>query len=71
MTDLIPDEIETLRMVAGQVPRRTGVVQMICLMQLTAIGLCTPDEPPRLTPLGVEQLEASTGTVDFLSRRKT
>ncbi|MCK8780575.1 hypothetical protein M0654_11315 [Rhizobium sp. NTR19] len=68
MTDLIPDEIETLRMLAGQLPRRMGVVHMICLMQLVAFGFCTPDEPPQITDAGVQQLEEATGTIDFRSR---
>jgi hypothetical protein len=71
MTDLIPDEIETLRMLAGQLPRRIGVVQMICIMQLSAFGFCTPEEPPQITDVGIAQLEQATGIIDFRSRRKT
>jgi hypothetical protein len=68
MPDLIPDEIETLRMLAGQLPRRLGSKQVICIQELVAHGLCT-DEPYRLTLEGLQCLEVATGTIDLRSRR--
>ena len=68
MPELIPDEIETLRMIAGQLPRRLSSKHIICLQELLAYGLCT-DEPYRLTLQGLECLEVATGTIDLRSRR--
>jgi len=64
MPDLIPDEIETLRMLAGQLPRK----QRLCALELAAMGLCAPDEPHRLTARGISVLDVITGTVDLQSR---
>ncbi|HEV7434616.1 MAG TPA: hypothetical protein VGO22_07070 [Pseudorhizobium sp.] len=69
MPDLIPDEIETLRMLAGQLPRRLGLKHFICALELADFGLCTSEEPYRLTGPGLEALEAVTGTIDLRSRR--
>jgi hypothetical protein len=69
MPELIPDEIETLRMLAGQLPRRLGSKHVICIYELASIGLCSPEEPYLLTVEGLHCLEASTGTIDLRSRR--
>jgi len=69
MLDLIPDEIDTLRMLAGQLPRRHDAKEMICIMQLATFGLCSGEEPHRLTSKGIECLEAATGAIDLQSRR--
>jgi hypothetical protein len=66
---LIPDEIEMLRMLAGQIPRRNGSRQMICVLELAAFGLCLSSKSYRLTRKGVECLEVVTGTIDLRSRR--
>lgn len=68
MPELIPDEIETLRMLAGQLPRRFGLKHIICIQELTSLGLCT-DEPYSVTLEGIRCLEATTGTLDMQSRR--
>lgn len=69
MPELIPDEIETLRMLAGQLPRRLGSKHILCIEELASLGLCASVEPYRLTIEGVDCLEASTGTIDLRSRR--
>lgn len=69
MPDLIQDEIETLRMLAGQLPRRIGSREMICIMQLAAFGLCDAEPPHKLTRQGIRCLEAATGAIDLQSRR--
>jgi len=68
MPEMLPDEIETLRTLAGQLPRRLGSKHIICIQELVAQGLCT-DEPYRLTLEGLECLEVATGTIDLRSRR--
>jgi len=68
MPELIPDEIETLRMLAGQLPRRLGSKHIICIQELVVQGFCT-DEPYRLTLKGLQCLEVATGTIDLRSRR--
>lgn len=68
MPELIPDEVETLRMLAGQLPRRLGSKHITCIQDLVAQGLCT-EEPYRLTSRGLQCLEAVTGTIDLRSRR--
>ncbi|KQQ38797.1 hypothetical protein ASG19_07240 [Rhizobium sp. Leaf306] len=55
MPELIPDEIETLRMLAGQ--------------ELASLGLCSSVEPHRLTDSGILCLDLITGTIDIRSRR--
>jgi hypothetical protein len=69
MPELIPDEIETLRMLAGQLPRRLGSKHVICALELASLGFCTFEEPYRLTSAGIQALEAVTGTIDLRSRR--
>lgn len=69
MTDLLESELRTLRMVAGQLPSKIGLIEAICLQELEAHGLCTLEEPRRITVAGLKLLEALTGTLDFLSRR--
>ena len=69
MPDLIPDEIETLRMLAGQLPRRLGSKQMLCVMEMVGFGLCRAEEPHRLTDLGIAYLETITGTIETQSHR--
>lgn len=69
MLDLIPDEIETLRMLAGQLPARHDAKEMICIMQLSAFGLCSSEAPHSLTTTGIACLEAATGAIDLQSRR--
>lgn len=69
MADLIADEIETLRMLAGQLPRRLGSKHVLCIEELASLGLCTAVEPYRLTGEGIHCLEESTGAVDLRSRR--
>ena len=69
MPDLIPDEIETLRILAGRLPRRLALKHVICALELADLGLCTFEEPYRLTFAGIQALEAVTGTIDFRSRR--
>jgi hypothetical protein len=70
MPELIPDEIETLRILAGQLPRRLGLSHMICVLELNAIGLCAEEAPHRLTSKGVAALNAVTGTIDLQARRR-
>ena len=70
MPDLIPDEIETLRMLAGQLPRELGLKHKICALELAAMGLCASEEPHQLTAKGISALNAITGTVDLQSRRQ-
>jgi hypothetical protein len=69
MPNLIPDEIETLRMLAGQLPRRLSSKHVICILELASLALCTSEEPYRLTSRGVECLNSITGTIDLRSRR--
>ena len=69
MPELLSDEIETLRMLAGQLPRRLGSKHVLCIEELASFGLCASVEPHRLTDRGILCLEASTGTVDLRSRR--
>jgi hypothetical protein len=69
MPDLIPDEIETLQMLAGQLPRRLSSKHVICTLELASLGLCTAEEPCRITYAGLRCLEAVTGTIDLQSRR--
>ena len=69
MPELIEDEIETLRMLAGQLPRRLGSKHILCIEELTSLGLCAPVEPYRLTVAGIRCLELCTGTIDLRSRR--
>jgi hypothetical protein len=69
MPDLIPDEIETLRMLAGQLPRRLGSKHFICVYELATLALCTAEEPYRVTSKGIECLNTITGTIDLQSRR--
>lgn len=69
MPELIPDEIETLRMLAGQLPRRLGSKHMLCIEELASLGLCAPIEPYRPTDNGIFCLEVNTGTIDLRSRR--
>ncbi|MBP2461428.1 hypothetical protein J3A65_002192 [Rhizobium sp. PvP014] len=69
MPELIPDEIETLRMLAGQLPRRLGSKHAICIEELASLGLCASAEPHRLTDNGILCLEVNTGTIDLRSRR--
>jgi hypothetical protein len=69
MPELIADEIETLRMLAGQLPRRLGSKHILCIEELASIGLCGSVEPYRLTATGIHSLEVSTGTIDLRSRR--
>jgi hypothetical protein len=69
MPELIPDEIETLRMLAGQLPRRLSSKHVICVLELASLGLCAAEEPYRLTYDGLKCLEAATGTIDLQSRR--
>jgi hypothetical protein len=69
MPELIPDEVETLRMLAGQLPRQLGSKHFICVYELATLGLCTSQEPYRLTNRGVECLNSITGTIDLRSRR--
>lgn len=69
MPELIPDEIETLRMLAGQLPRRLGSKHVICIQELVKLGLCT-EEPYQLTQMGIDCLEATTGTIDLRSRQR-
>lgn len=68
MPELIADEIETLRMLAGQLPRRLSSKHVICIQELVSLGLCT-DEPYRLTAKGLLCLEKTTGIIDLRSRR--
>lgn len=68
MPELIPDEIETLRMLAGQLPRRLSSKHIVCIQELLVHGLCT-DEPYQLTWDGLQCLEIATGTIDLRSRR--
>lgn len=68
MPELIPDEIETLRMLAGQLPRRFGSKHIICIHELVDQGLCT-NEPYRITRKGLQCLEIATGAIDLRSRR--
>lgn len=69
MPELIPDEIETLRILAGQLPRLLRSKHVICIYELASLGLCTSEEPYRLTIDGLHCLEATTGTIDLQSRR--
>lgn len=69
MIDLIDDEIRTLRILAGQLPRRIGSRETVCIQELQAQGLCGLEEPPRISSLGVKMLEHATGALDFRSRR--
>lgn len=69
MPELIPDEIETLRMLAGQLPRRLGSKHMLCIEELASLGLCASIEPYRPTDNGISCLEVNTGTIDLRSRR--
>lgn len=62
------DEIETLRMLAGHVPRRLSSKHVICIQELVTLGLCT-DEPYRITWKGLRCLEIATGIIDLRSRR--
>ena len=70
MPDLIPDEIETLRMLAGQLPRRLGSKHVLCILELATLALCTSVEPYQVTDKGIECLETVTGTIDLSSRRR-
>lgn len=67
--ELLLDEIETLRILAGQLPRRLGSKHILCIEELTSRDLCAPVEPYRLTAAGLHCLEISTGTIDLRSRR--
>jgi len=69
MPQLIPDEIETLRMLAGQIPRRRGSKHVLCIEELASFGLCASVEPHLLTENGILCLDAHTGTVDLISLR--
>ena len=69
MTKLIQDEIETLRILAGQLPRRLGSKHFLCIEELGSLGLCALVEPYRLTVKGIRCLDVSTGTIDLRSRR--
>lgn len=69
MPELIPDEIETLRMLAGQLPRRLGSKHVLCIEELASLGLCASVEPYRLTDSGILCLDLNTGTIDLRSRR--
>jgi hypothetical protein len=69
MIQLIDDEIRTLRILAGQLPRHIGSREEICIEELQSYGLCSPEQPPRISPLGVRILEEITGAIDFRSRR--
>lgn len=68
MPELIQDEIETLQMLAGQMPRRLSLKHIICIEELSALGLCT-DGSYELTLEGIRCLEEATGTIDLRSRR--
>lgn len=69
MPELIPDEIETLRLIPGQLPRQLNSKHVICILELSTLALCTAGEPYRLTGKGLECLDATTGTIDLRSRR--
>lgn len=69
MPELIPDEIETLRMLAGQLPRRLGSKHILCIDELASLGLCASVEPHRLTDNGILCLEVNKETIDLRSRR--
>jgi hypothetical protein len=56
-------------MLAGQLPRRLGLVERLCVQELVSYGLCTAEDQPRITPLGIRCLNEVTGTVDLRSRR--
>lgn len=71
MPELIPDEIETLRMLAGQLPRRLTSKHVLCILELANWALCTSVEPYRVTDKGIQYLETITGTIDLRSRRRT
>lgn len=70
MDDLIFAEIETLQMLAGQLPLVWSVTVAICLEELSRRGLCTSDIPPKITSEGVDALEKVTGTLDWRSRAR-
>jgi len=69
MPELLSDEIETLRMLAGQLPRRLGSKHVLCIEELASFGLCASAQPHHLTDRGILCLEVSTGTIDLRSRR--
>ncbi len=68
MSLLIDDEIRTLRILAGQLPRRIGSTESVCIQALEAEGLCSSDDHPTITLSGIKMLESLTGTIDFRSR---
>jgi hypothetical protein len=69
MPDLIPDEIETLPMLAGQLPRRLTSKHALCILELAALAICTSVEPYQVTAQGIECLESVTGIIDLRSRQ--
>jgi hypothetical protein len=69
MTELLQDEVRTLRMLAGQLPQRFGLVERLCIQELIRHGFCTVEDAPRITPQGIRCLNEITGTVDLSSRR--
>jgi hypothetical protein len=61
--DLIRAEIEASQTLTGQRRRTNSAKEWICWEELSVRGLCTANQPVRITQRGINALERATNVV--------